>query len=878
MSYYQEQQIRQQFLDEAEEYVKIIESGLIGLASRPLESDRLEAMGRACHSLKGGAGLMNYLTLSDLAHTLEDCFNGFYPGYICDRLETEQLLLESVDCFNYCITQYRQGAESIDENWLTEKVNPLFSLIQQNLPSLVEDDFLETPDLSSQDIRVLMFETEVEGCLQRLEAVAQSEEKHCLREEFQLASQELAGLAEMLELTSFQSLCQEIEREITEALVENLEEIVTLALKQWRKSQTFVLNQQFALIPLNLEKTQSAIVTTSVESEVNLPQPVLTEHNLRVSAEKLAQIEELFGELIIERNGLNLQLKQLFSLVQLLKQRVGNLDQSNRSLRTLYDHAGQLIPAHNNRHWDSLELDSYTELHPVFQELMETIVQIQEVTGDIELNLDLTQKAAKGLSRTSGLVQTNITQVRLRPFADLVRLFPRAIREMTLKHGKQVDLIVKGESTLIDRTILDALNEPLIHLLRNAFDHGIEAPELRQALGKNPSGCISIEARQRGNLIIITVQDDGQGINLDKIRQKVPQNLSDEKLLDLIFEPGFSTADQVTELSGRGLGMDIVRRQLQQVRGQIQVSTEPGKGTTFTIIIPFTLSVVRVLLVESGKMLMAIPISVVEEMLVITSEMRVESLGQNLLNWDGEIIPLLNLSPWLNFNPLTPESRTDARPIINQPIVLIIAQGNRLFALEMDRYWGEQEVTIRSLEGVLPLPKGLTGCTIMGDGSVVPLADPVALIQWLEQNHPDHLPVTPPVLPPEDLIPVSETRTYKRTVMVVDDSINVRRFLALTLEKVGYRVEQAKDGQEALEKLNNSNIELVICDIEMPRLDGYGFLNQVRSHPQYQSLPVIMLTSRSGEKHRQTAMSLGATAYFSKPFQEQVLLATLKSL
>ncbi|MGK7931736.1 MAG: response regulator, partial [Microcystaceae cyanobacterium] len=633
-----------------------------------------------------------------------------------------------------------------------------------------------------------------------------------------------------------------------------------------------------------IEQPQPVLATVGDNSSslLDIPPPIDTpaEYNVRVSVDKLEQLRELFEELTIEKNGLNLQLKQLQGLIQLLRKRVNYLDGSNRSLRTLYDQSNFTAPSlQTNGDWDAIEMDSYSEIHPVFQDLMETIVQIQEVTGDIEFNLDHTQRSAKDISRTSRLLQNNLTQVRMRPFRDLVGRFPRSVREMSLKYGKNVNLHIKGESIPIDRMIIEALNEPLIHLLRNAFDHGIENPETRIANGKPPEGNITLEATQRGNRIIITVTDDGQGIDLEKVAQKAKNqgkpNLNKAQLLDLIFEPGFSTSSQVTDLSGRGVGMDIVRSQLQNIRGQIQVSTEKDKGTTFTIAVPFTLSLIRVLLVESGGMLMAIPSNTVEEMLVVSPEMKIEKLGQSWLKWDEEMIPLLNLSSWLNFNRLFPQSNTSEQPIINQPIVLMISQGSRLFGLEMDKYWGEQEVTMRTLESVFSLPTGLTGCTILGDGSVVPLADGLTLINWIEQNR--HGSVMTNLSPSSDINPpiTPNPITQKPTILVVDDSINVRRFIALTLEKAGYRVQQAKDGQEALEKLETCPVKLVICDIEMPRLDGFGFLAHVRANTQHTALPVIMLTSRSGEKHRKIAKNLGATDYFAKPFQEQTLLLVI---
>ena len=483
----------------------------------------------------------------------------------------------------------------------------------------------------------------------------------------------------------------------------------------------------------------------------------------------------------------------------------------------------------------------------------------------------------------------------MRPLSDLVGRFPRALRDMERNYNKQVQLKITGGSTLIDRAIIEVLGDPLLHLLRNAFDHGIEDPATRIAQGKPPQGLIEISAAYRGNQTVITLRDDGGGIDVQKIRAKALEMGFDESdlaqakpsdLLDLIFEPGFSTAKKVTDISGRGVGMDIVRTKLQQVRGQIHVDSRPGVGTTFTLTVPFTLSVVRVLLVESGGLLLAIPTTTVEEMVMVTPEMVRPSAGQELIDWEGYLVPLIRLHHGLNLDGTQPTMMTDTQPIINVPTVLMIAQGTDLIGLEVDRYWGELEVTTRPIEGKLSLPQGFTGCTILGDGRVVPLVDPLSLLGLVDHQGSSRPEMTGNISPEtisgsdsSSLPPKVNNIQSEMMVMVVDDSITVRRFLAFTLEKAGYIVQQAKDGQEALEKLDQGlPIQSVICDIEMPRLDGYGFLAHVKAKPDYTDLPVVMLTSRSGEKHRQIALKLGATAYFSKPFQEQELLETLKSL
>lgn len=557
---------------------------------------------------------------------------------------------------------------------------------------------------------------------------------------------------------------------------------------------------------------------------------------------------------------------------------------------------------------DHLEMDRYSEIHLFLQELMEKIVQVQELTEDLDLKLEDTQRKARNLTRTSHILQDQVTQVRMRPFSDLVKGFPRAIREMELRYGKQVQLKISGSTTLIDRTILEALKDPLVHLLRNAFDHGIEKPDERLKKGKAPLGTIELSAAYRGNQTVITLSDDGSGINFEKIRlaafemgleESMLVKATEKELLDLIFEPGFTTASAVSDLSGRGVGMDIVRTQVQQIRGQINIDTVPGKGTTFVISVPFTLSVVRVLLLETGGIMFAIPSNAVEEMLIASEDMVLTSTGVKYLHWDDSMIPFYALREWLHFSRPYEKPQTDAVPKINQPVVLIMSQGNERIALEMESYWGEQEVSIRTIEGPIKLPSGFTGCTITGDGRVVPLVDATGLLRIIEQGRSgkeaalswteSEMRTTTSThqqweeghkLDSVDRQASSyATASFKATVMVVDDSINIRRFLALTLEKAGYRVQQAKDGQEALELLKKGlPIAAVICDIEMPRLDGYGFLAHVKSEPLFRSLPVMMLTSRSGDKHRQIAFNLGAIAYLTKPFQAQELLQTLESV
>ena len=1082
-----ELEIQLQFLDEAQEYLNTIEAAILGLANSGVDSQKINAALRAAHSIKGGAAMMGFHILSQLAHRLEDSFKVLkvQRNSIALDADLERLLLAGNDGLRRVIDDNRQRRE-INPQWLESQIHPIFEQLHDRLgdPQAEDANSVLSPE-DGQDIIPLLFETEVEGCLQRLEAVLQSGDP-CLREEVEILAQELGGLGEMLQLSAFTQLAESVLHHMAIA-ADRVEDVAQAALNAWRHSQALVLTGNFSAMPAAIS-VNGLIVSPATESiatpiseeakfevaefeaaefeevtckatefeaagfeaaefeaaefeesefeesefeesefeksefeqsgfeEITLEAATFETHNdgfsddqfeiistvdhesihpvhahssaiesdtqfihavapvsqnregvrvagqsakfhiagdasetvildenpdntVRVPIKYLNHMNDLMGELTIERNRLDLHLKRLRSLIRTLGLRVQFLEQSNSQLRTTYDRVSiqsdnsnnpllsttvanlspstpsifeeDSNPNQFNDTFDALELDRYNDLHLMSQEVMETIVQVQEVTSDVELGLDDTEQVNRDLYKTTKQLQNSLSQVRMRPLSDIVDRFPKAIRELSLQHNKPVQLKIHGGHTLVDRNILEALSDPLLHLIRNAFDHGIEPPERRKANGKPEQGLIEIRAFHRHNRTIITISDDGGGIPLDKVRKRASQMgldemllaaASDEELLSLIFEPGFSTTDRVTDLSGRGIGMDVVRNNLKQVRGEITVNTQAGVGTTFTLSVPFTLSVARVLLAESGGMLLAFPTDVIEEMSVLQLEQITITAGSEVLHWQDGMLPLVRLSQWLRFNCPRHMEGLETPPTITEPAVLILNPGNHKVGVIIDRCWGEQEVALRKVEGNLPLPSGFNSCTILGDGRVVPLVNVSEMLHWIAScdrsappiintpninaptinspniNNPTifsvpvHLrPHTPP---PPALLPVR-----KPTILVVDDSINVRRLLALTLEKAGYQVAQAKDGQDALDKLSAGlRVQAVICDIEMPRLDGYGFLARVKSTPDFDQLPVAMLTSRSGDKHRQLAMNLGATAYFSKPYNEQVLLQTLEKL
>jgi len=956
-----EWEVRLLFLDEVKDFLAEIETEIIGLSDRGLQKSAIDKILRAAHSMKGGAGMMGFMALSELAHRLEDFVKILQvKKQTAIAPEMESLFLCAIDNMGKTAAIHKQH-QTPDHNWLQEYVNPPFNHLRELLGELsTQDEANLLSEESGEDMRVLMFATEVDACLERLTNVLSDQNSQVLREEFELASQEFGCLGEMLELPAFSSLCEEISQALAAQDIDLLA-VTTGALDVWRRSQALVLVGQFQSLPDHFAIAPSNPVAIPIlpnlpsleefpqeypdfdltyennavsidQSSINLADledvkaivPNLAKPNaksvqnldatIRMPLRHLEALSDRFGELNAERSGLRLQLKRMRDLVQLLSTRMHGLEQSNAQLRGAYDRVitssqpflplntviasepypspypnrpstnGTFLPDANQ--FDLLEMDRYSELHILSREIMDSVVQLQEVSSDLETALTDTEGTERELGRVARQMQTAIEQARMRMLSEILGRFPRLLRDLSVAHGKQVELVVRGSSTLVERSVLEVLEDPFLHLIRNAFDHGIETPEVRIMAGKPPKGKIEITAGYRGNQTVITVSDDGNGVDFAKLRDRALQmgltesdleGSSETELLDLIFEAGFSTADRVTELSGRGVGMDVVRSNLNIIGGSIRVETEAGKGTTFILTVPVSLSIARVLLFESNGLQMAILTSSVEEILLIRDTSIYTVANQEVLDWEGYSVPLLRLGDRLHFSRPQNQIETENRPIVDEPLMLIVARNNVPFGLQVDRYWGEQEVTIRGVQSLIPMPNGFMGCAILGGGKLVPLVDIDNLLDWA---------IADLDAPPSKTLTLPFERNERRvTILVVDDSINVRRFLAMTLEKSGYRVEQAKDGHEAMEKLQklqtlpkSSRVSAVICDIEMPRLDGFGFLVQSRSDDSCKDVPVVMLTSRSGAKHRDLAMRLGASAYFAKPFKDNELLETLSQL
>ncbi|HEY9597535.1 MAG TPA: hybrid sensor histidine kinase/response regulator, partial [Cyanophyceae cyanobacterium] len=537
--------------------------------------------------------------------------------------------------------------------------------------------------------------------------------------------------------------------------------------------------------------------------------------------------------------------------------------------------------------YDPLEMDRFTGFHLLSQEMIELIVRVREAASDIEFLVDETDQVARMLRQVTTQLQEGLTRSRMVPFAQTADRLPRAVREISMKLHKEAELIVEGRETLVDKMILEHLYDPMTHLVNNAITHGIELPEARRAVGKPPVGQITLRALQQGNQTIISVADDGAGINPERVRSKAVEkglisaqeakNLTNVDLYDFLFHPGFTTKDKADDFAGRGVGMDVVRTSLSECRGTIHIDSVLGKGTTFTIRLPLTLSICKALCCLSGRARIAFPMDGVEDMFDVPSDrVQINAEGQSCISWRDTLMPFQTLSELLTYNrQISRGSVYGGKREEDLISIVILRSAGNFLAIQVNQVIGEQEIVIKQLEGPVPKPVGIAGATVLGDGRIMAIADVLELIDlsmgrirkdggvalWSIDDRQASAALDAPDAKHEPL------------VLIVDDSITVRELLSMTFSKSGYRVEQARDGQEAWEKLRSGlPCDIVFCDIEMPRMDGLELLSRLQKDEDLRDLPIAMLTSRGADRHRQMAAQLGASGYFTKPYLEEVLL------
>jgi len=798
---------------EAEDHLRNISTLLSSLDKQPEHKELLQDIRRSVHTLKGAAGAVGLRAIAQLAHRMEDLLGLLYDGSLAVDMDIMDLLFASADAL-----EDLAGGEVEEETTqgTLQDLSARYSTLLGQVPS-AEKLARKVEPLGEEKIIDL-----AELALRPSEAVEPEtpEKVKVPRKPGEVVRVPLERLDELIRLVSELAISRTVFEQRMADFGREAEELQFSSERLQRVSSNLEIQYEVSALGGRL--------ALSPVDQVGNPSTGLPSTGLGAGPST---------ELRTGRTGLAQE-------------------------ATLNTHG-----------FDDLEFDRYTEFHLLTRELAETASDIRTVGNALGTLIGDFDSILNRQGRLSSEIQDKLMRVRMVPLATLATRLHRAVRVLAREQDKLVDLVLEGEDIELDKTVLEEMADPLLHLLRNAVDHGIEPPALRQVMGKPERGLIRLRAYHEGNQIVIQVSDDGAGLEPQILRSSAisrgyvseadaPQ-LSDEELYSLVFLPGFSTAGEVSEVSGRGVGLDIVKTNVHKLKGTVTLDSTPGQGVTFTIRLPMTLAVTRALLVKAHNETFAIPLGAVTQFLRLERE-EIERVGQEpVVRVGGQVYPMLRLGQVLNL-------KQPADETVQRLPVLILDIGAKQIALVVDQFLTGREIVIKSLGNHLRRVHGVTGATLMGDGSVVLILNPADLVVEAPQEARAWTPFQPPAARAREAL----------TVMIVDDSVSVRRVVSNLIKSAGWQPMAAKDGLEALEIIQSSAQppDLILVDIEMPRMDGYELMTTLRAQEAYRNIPLVILTSRAGEKHRRKARELGASEYIVKPYQDQTLLNIIRQL
>jgi two-component system, chemotaxis family, sensor histidine kinase and response regulator PixL len=635
------------------------------------------------------------------------------------------------------------------------------------------------------------------------------------------------------------------------------------------------------------------------------PEPIVESapsQTVRVKLEELGHIDRTVDEIQLQHNR---QLSENETLQIVVQSLLKSQHQHQQTIDSLCRWVQKL--QQNPASYNEGELER--ELRSLAQKAFSETQTLQTAVESLEQSAKSHQQGTHKQQHLVSTLQDNLIDTRMVPLAEVLNRFTQTVRQLEIVHLKPVNLKLEGTNILVESAIAEKLYSPLLHLIRNAFDHGIEPTEVRTEQGKPEVGQLEIHAYQQGWQTVIEVKDDGQGLDFDRIKDRAvalnlftreaASRLSIQQLSDLLFEPGFSTSSEINELSGRGIGLEAVKTEIEALGGTCTVRSQPYQGTTFSLQFPMTLTIVKLTSVKVGKIIYALLSDTIEKILLPDASKIAFSQGKKFLSYSRNseklLVPIYKLSELITYHSslakatsLETEQQTNAHSY-----VILLRSGLKLLGLEVEQVFGEQKTAIKPLGNAIASPSYIYGCSILDRNRLALVIDGVALIREAQVSKQNQQAValqglqtsSGRTLPPQKfpaLAPQGQSNrpalmSLPRTILLVDDSIGQRQQTALTLQKAGYRVLQAKNGLDAIEQLqvNPQNIHLVVCDIEMPHLNGFGFLSYCRHREEWANLPVVMLANRGGKQHRKIALGLGANAYFIRPYIESDFLSAI---
>ncbi|WP_319241653.1 Hpt domain-containing protein [uncultured Propionivibrio sp.] len=597
---------------------------------------------------------------------------------------------------------------------------------------------------------------------------------------------------------------------------------------------------------------------------------------VRVRADLIDRLVNEAGELSIARTRIEGEMRGLKDSLLDLTDNVARL---RRQLRDVEMQAETQMPAGHSADdgtladFDPLEFDRFTQFQETTRMLAESVNDVATVQQSLLKNLDNANAALAAQARLNRTLQNELMAVRMVPFGSLSDRLYRIVRQTSKELDKRVNLEIHGAQVELDRSVLDKMVAPLEHLLRNAVAHGLEAVAQRRAAGKPDIGEINLSLTQESNEVVLSLSDDGRGLDLPRIRARAiaagmlaeDAVVSDDRLAEMIFMPGFSTAAEVSQIAGRGIGMDVVKNEVAHLGGRVDIATQAGKGTEFRLTLPLTLATTKALLVRVGNRRYAIPSAMIEQVLDLKEAALDDIRTAGRADWQGQAYPFQFLPRLLGDTAALPERR-------RQYWVLLLRGGGRRSAVQVDELMGTREIVIKNVGPQLARVIGIEGATVLGGGEIVLIINPVALFEQFVQS-----PARDTATRTQAADSPASMPAHRPTVMVVDDSLTVRKITGRILAREGYQVLVARDGVDALEQLIDIVPDVLLVDIEMPRLDGFELTRQIRADERLHAVPIIMISSRTAEKHRRYAADIGVDHFLGKPFNEESLLNLVAS-